>query len=197
MYKEAWGLKRICPMCSKQYYDLGRTELECPECGKEIEVTTMSKPRRGRKPGSTNAAPLVNPVPQKAKEKEDELDIENLDLDNPYVFVVGSYNSSAGNQELIDAYMGWNVKPGVDNGVMWYGGATTHYIGSGSDVQVWAAYKNIADFAVANGPEGVRNSEYAGSFWNLVEGSHSDQIYVHVGNTRNAQGKFNRAGNDN
>ena len=50
---------------------------------------------------------------------------------------------------------------------------------------------------VANGPEGVRNSEYAGSFWNLVEGSHSDQIYVHVGNTRNAQGKFNRAGNDN
>jgi len=82
MYKEAWGLKRICPMCSKQYYDLGRTELECPECGKEIEVTTMSRPRRGRKPGSTNAAPLVNPVPQKAKEKEDELDIENLDLDN-------------------------------------------------------------------------------------------------------------------
>ena len=63
---------------------------------------------------------------------------------------------------------------------MWYGGATTHYIGSGSDVQVWAAYKNIADFTIANGPEGVRNSEYAGSFWNLVEGSHSDQIYAQV-----------------
>ena len=50
MYKKDWGLKRICPMCSKQYYDLGRTELECPECGKAIEVTTMSRPRRGRKP---------------------------------------------------------------------------------------------------------------------------------------------------
>ena len=62
MYKESWGLKRICPMCSKQYYDLGRTELECPECGKEIEVTTMTRPRRGRKPGSTNAAPLTNPI---------------------------------------------------------------------------------------------------------------------------------------
>ena len=48
---------------------LGRTELECPECGKEIEVTTMSRPRRGRKPGSTNAAPLVNPIPPKAKRK--------------------------------------------------------------------------------------------------------------------------------
>ena len=82
MYKEAWGLKRICPMCSKQYYDLGRTELECPECNKEIEVTTMSRPRRGRKPGSMNAAPLTNPIPSKPKEKEDELDIENLDLDN-------------------------------------------------------------------------------------------------------------------
>ena len=69
-------------MCSKQYYDLGRKELECPECGKEIEVTTMSRPRRGRKPGSTNAAPLTNPIPPQPKEKEDELDIENLDLDN-------------------------------------------------------------------------------------------------------------------
>ena len=82
MYKESWGEKRICPMCSKQYYDLGRLELECPECGKEIEVTTMSRPRRGRKPGSTNAAPLVNPIPVKQKEKDDELDIENLDIDN-------------------------------------------------------------------------------------------------------------------
>ena len=69
MYKESWGQKRICPMCSKQYYDLGRTELECPECGKLIEVTTMTRPRRGRKPGSTNAAPLTNPIPQNQKKK--------------------------------------------------------------------------------------------------------------------------------
>ena len=82
MYKEAWGLKRICPMCSKQYYDLGRTELECPECGKEIEVTTMLKPRRGRKPGSTNAAPLTNPIPTNPKEKKDDINIENLDLES-------------------------------------------------------------------------------------------------------------------
>ena len=81
MYKESWGLKRICPMCSKQYYDLGRTELECPECGKEIEVTTLSRPRRGRKPGSTNAAPLISPIPVKPKEKDDDLNIENIDLE--------------------------------------------------------------------------------------------------------------------
>ena len=82
MYKESWGLKRICPMCSKQYYDLGKTELECPECGREIEVTTMLKPRRGRKPGSTNAAPLTNPIPAKSKEKDDDLNIENIDSES-------------------------------------------------------------------------------------------------------------------
>ena len=82
MYKESWGLKRICPMCSKQYYDLGRTELECPECEREIEVTTMLKPRRGRKPGSTNAAPLTNPIPAKPKEKDDDLNIENIDSES-------------------------------------------------------------------------------------------------------------------
>ena len=62
------------------YYDLGRKELECPECGKLIEVTTLLRPRRGRKPGSTNAAPLVNPIPPKTDKKEDSFDIENLDL---------------------------------------------------------------------------------------------------------------------
>ena len=82
MYKESWGLKRICPMCSKQYYDLGRFKLECPECEREIEVTTMSRPRRGRKPGSINIAPLINPIPPKSKEKEDDLNIENIDLDS-------------------------------------------------------------------------------------------------------------------
>ena len=82
MYKESWGLKRICPLCSKQYYDLGKTNLECPECGKEIEVTTILRPRRGRKPGSTNSTFLTNPIPPKPKEKDDTLDIASLDIDS-------------------------------------------------------------------------------------------------------------------
>ena len=40
------------------------------------------KPKRGRKPGSTNAAPLTNPVPIKPKEKDDDLDIDNIDLES-------------------------------------------------------------------------------------------------------------------
>lgn len=82
MYKESWGLKRICPLCSKPYYDLGRANLECPECGKEIEVTTIFRPRRGRKPGSTNTTFLTIPVPPKPNEKDGDLDIENLDVDS-------------------------------------------------------------------------------------------------------------------
>ena len=46
MYKEAWGLKRICPMCSKQYYDLGRTRLECPECGKRNRSNNNVKTKK-------------------------------------------------------------------------------------------------------------------------------------------------------
>ena len=108
MYKESWGLKRICPMCSKQYYDLGRAELECPECEKEIEVTTMSKPRRGRKPGSTNAAPLTNPIPAKPKEKDDELNIENIDLES---------NEEAVEDDTVLIEEETDIDPAIDVGI--------------------------------------------------------------------------------
>ena len=108
MYKETWGLKRICPMCSKQYYDLGRTELECPECGKEIEVTTMSRPRRGRKPGSTNTTVLNNPIPPKVKDKEDDLNIESLDLES---------NSEAIADDTVLIEEDSDIDPAVDVGI--------------------------------------------------------------------------------
>ena len=108
MFKESWGLKRICPMCSKQYYDLGKSELECPECGKEIEVTTMSRPRRGRKPGSTNAAPLTNPIPTQPKEKDDELNIENIEMDS-------NENSIDDDNVLIEEES--DIDPAVDVGI--------------------------------------------------------------------------------
>ena len=82
MYTESWGNKRTCPCNKIQYYDLNLDKMEWPEWGKEIEVTTLARPRRGRKPGSTNAAPLENPIPPKPKEKDDDLDIDSLDVDN-------------------------------------------------------------------------------------------------------------------
>ena len=114
MYKESWGLKRICPMCSKQYYDLGRTELECPECGKDIEVTTMLRPRRGRKPGSTNAAPLTNPIPAKPKEKDEDLNIENLDLESSEETIEDDAVLIEEESD-IDPAMEVQIKPAEDN----------------------------------------------------------------------------------
>ena len=81
MYKASWGQKRICPCNKIRYYDLGREKLECPECGKEIEVLNLAKPRRGRKPGALKMK--INEVESlKAKPKatpDEDLDIENVD----------------------------------------------------------------------------------------------------------------------
>ena len=79
MYKESWGEKRICPMCRSSYFDLGRTVLECPSCGKEIEVSNLARPRRGRKPGSGNAL-KINPTNIQDKPKQNETeDIESIE----------------------------------------------------------------------------------------------------------------------
>ena len=83
MYKQSWGQKRICPCNKIKYYDLGREKLDCPECGKEIEVVNLLKPRRGRKPGSTNLANTQTVISQKPTEAdpppEEDFDIENVD----------------------------------------------------------------------------------------------------------------------
>ena len=84
MYKANWGQKRICPCNKIRYYDLGREKLECPECGKEIEVLNLTKPRRGRKPGISKMK-IIEVESSKAKPKvipEEDLDIENVDSTN-------------------------------------------------------------------------------------------------------------------
>ena len=45
------GHKRTCPCGSVKYYDFYQDELDCPECGKKIEPTNISRPKRGRKAG--------------------------------------------------------------------------------------------------------------------------------------------------
>ena len=83
MYKPSWGLKRNCPMCRSPYYDLSRTVLECPSCGKEIAVVNLAKPRRGRRPGNVNkqmgTLNTANSVQSQKPIPEEDLDIENVD----------------------------------------------------------------------------------------------------------------------
>ena len=106
----------------------------------------------------------------------------------------GNYNSSGSNGDLADAFMEWSIKPGVKDGLMLAGGASTHYKGTGSDVQFFSAYKDIMDFAKAVSSSGSDNTEARSKFWSLVDGSHNDQILIHVGHLEN--GVFNLAGKD-
>ena len=113
MYKASWGQRRICPMCRAAYFDLGRTNLNCPSCGKEIEVANLSKPRRGRKPGSSkiqlNTVNSLNPKPKTVT--EDELNIENVD----------SVNVETDNTEIEDDSVLINdendIDPAIDAGI--------------------------------------------------------------------------------
>ena len=116
----------------------------------------------------------------------------NTDWDIPFVLVVGNYNSSGSINDLAQAYMDWATKPGVENGLQVGGGATTHFKGGGADVQFFGAFKNIKEFAESVSGQGTDNPEARSKFLNLVEGSHSDQIYVHVGHL--VDGKFDLAG---
>jgi len=64
------GHKRTCPFCSVKYYDFYQDELECPECGKNIEAVNITKPKRGRKAGVTVAS-----APKTAGENDDLKDL--------------------------------------------------------------------------------------------------------------------------
>ena len=80
------GHKRTCPCGSVKYYDFYQDELDCPECGKSIEPTNISRPKRGRKAGISVASPTKN-----AKENDelkdliedtDDTDTQSEDTDN-------------------------------------------------------------------------------------------------------------------
>ena len=62
------GHKRTCPCGSAKYYDFYQDELDCPECGKLIEPTNISRPKRGRKAGIA-----ITTTPTKTVKENDEL----------------------------------------------------------------------------------------------------------------------------
>ena len=118
---------------------------------------------------------------------------EDVDWDTNFVFVVGNYNTKSGDWNILgQAFMNWQTKPGVENGLQLGGGYSTHFSGTSYDVQVFQAYPTIVDFAKAISSENVADAEFAPAFWEEVSGDHNDQIYVHVGHL--VDGKFDLAG---
>ena len=119
----------------------------------------------------------------------------DVDWDIPFVFVTGSYNTTGNMRKMGKAYMDWQTRPNVEDGLQLGGGVTYHYKGAGSDIELFGGFKNIQDFAKTVSTQGSDNPEARKTFWNMVDGAHADQIYVHVGHLDN--GVFNLAGKDN
>ena len=57
MVKANWGTKRTCQSCSARFYDLNKSPIKCPKCGREHDREDFVKVRRGR--GAAAAAPAA------------------------------------------------------------------------------------------------------------------------------------------
>ena len=57
MVKASWGTKRTCQNCAARFYDLNKSPIKCPKCGREHDREDFVKVRRGR--GATAAAAVT------------------------------------------------------------------------------------------------------------------------------------------
>ena len=56
MVKASWGSKRTCQSCGARFYDLNKSPIKCPKCGREHDREDFVKVRRGRSATATAAA---------------------------------------------------------------------------------------------------------------------------------------------
>lgn len=75
MAKPEWGGKHTCNHCSAVFYDMKKSPIVCPACGKTHEPETPLKARRGSR-ASAEAAKKAAEKPAKpvVKEKADEVE---------------------------------------------------------------------------------------------------------------------------
>jgi uncharacterized protein (TIGR02300 family) len=54
--KATWGTKRTCQNCAARFYDLNKSPIKCPKCGREHDREDFVKVRRGRTTAAAAAA---------------------------------------------------------------------------------------------------------------------------------------------
>ena len=59
MVKASWGIKRTCQSCSARFYDLNKSPIKCPKCGREHDREDFVKVRRGRAAATAAATALA------------------------------------------------------------------------------------------------------------------------------------------
>ena len=55
MVKASWGTKRTCQNCAARFYDLNKSPIKCPKCGREHDREDFVKVRRSRSAAATAA----------------------------------------------------------------------------------------------------------------------------------------------
>ena len=84
MVKASWGTKRTCQSCAARFYDLNKSPIKCPKCGREHDREDFVKVRRGRGAAATAAAAAASAAAAAAaakaaaKKKVDDLDADDL-----------------------------------------------------------------------------------------------------------------------
>ena len=74
MVKANWGTKRTCQSCSARFYDLNKSPIKCPKCGRDHDREDFVKVRRTRGSAAATAAAAATLAAAKAaaKKKSDE-----------------------------------------------------------------------------------------------------------------------------
>lgn len=83
MVKASWGIKRTCQSCAARFYDLNKSPIKCPKCGREHDREDFVKVRRGRAAAQTAATAAAAAAAAKAalaKNKKVEDAAEGGDL---------------------------------------------------------------------------------------------------------------------
>ena len=96
--------------------------------------------------------------------EKDFVSKEDVDWDIPFVFVVGTYNTKGKPSEMAEAYMDWQTRPLVAEGLQMCGGVTKHYKGTGADLEFFDAFKTMVDFATFISTQGTVNTAARNSF---------------------------------
>lgn len=85
MVKASWGTKRTCQSCAARFYDLSKSPIKCPKCGREHDREDFVKVRRGRGAAAATAAAAAAAAAvaaaaakAAAKKKTDDLDGDDL-----------------------------------------------------------------------------------------------------------------------
>ncbi len=81
MAKPELGAKVLCRDCGARFYDLKRSDAECPKCSTIYKAATISKPRKTKRPEPTIVKKKVEVVDETDDSDDEAILLEDVDVD--------------------------------------------------------------------------------------------------------------------